>query len=255
MTRTEIGVEAAKATPPAVVVASNKLLGLDLPTIVALATLLYLVIQIAYLIWKWRNEAGDRRKTNQPVDCDRRRQQGSANRVLVTALALSAAGFAAWVASEGSSPAVVVAGEERLAPHIPTQGDVPTIGHGATRYEDGTPVRLTDPPITRQRAELLARNLLSADERRFRASLPGVRLHQAEYDLYVDFVGQYGIGNWRGSSMRRHLLASEYAAACNALLRWRYAAGYDCSTPGNRRCAGVWDRQKERHRKCMEAQV
>lgn len=236
------------------VVASNKLLGLDLPTVVALATLLYLVIQIAYLIWKWRNEAGDRRKTNQPVDCDRRRQQGSANRVLVTALALSAAGFAAWVASEGSSPVVVVAGEELLAAHIPTQGDVPTIGHGATRYEDGRPVRLTDPPITRTRAELLARNLLSVDERRFQASIPGVALHQAEYDLYVDFIGQYGIGNWRSSSMRRHLLAGDYVAACNALLRYRFAAGFDCSTPGNRRCAGVWARQQERHRKCMAAQ-
>lgn len=254
MTRTEIGVEAAKAAPPAVVVASNKLLGLDLPTIVALATLLYLVIQIAYLIWKWRNEAGDRRKTNQPVDCDRRRQKGSANRVLVTALALSAAGFGAWVASEGSSPVVVVAGEERMAPHIPTQGDVPTIGHGSTRYEDGRPVRLTDPPITRVRAEALARNLLSVDERRFQASIPGVALYQAEYDLYIDFVGQYGIGNWRSSSMRRYLLSGEYVAACHALLRYRFAAGFDCSTPGNRRCAGVWDRQKARHRKCMEAQ-
>ena len=254
MTRTEVGVEAAKAAPPAMVVASNKLLGLDLPTVVAIATLLYLVIQIAYLVWKWMNEAGDRRRHNRPVERDRRRQQGSANRVLVTALALSAAGFAAWVASEGSSPAVVVAGEERLAPHIPTQGDVPTIGHGATRYEDGRPVRLTDPPITRARAEALARNLLSADERRFTASIPGVALHQAEYDLYVDFIGQYGIGNWSKSSMRRHLLAGDYVAACNALLRYRYAAGYDCSTPGNRRCAGVWARQQERHRKCMAAQ-
>lgn len=175
-------------------------------------------------------------------------------RVLVASLALSAAGFATWLANEGSSPPVVVAGEERLSAHIPTKDDVPTIGHGATRYEDGTPVRLTDPPITRQRAESLARNLLSADERRFRASLPGVRLHQAEYDLYIDFVGQYGIGNWRNSSMRRHLLASDYVAACNALLRYRYAAGFDCATPGNRRCPGVWTRQLERHRKCMAAQ-
>lgn len=175
-------------------------------------------------------------------------------RVLVASLVLSAAGFATWVANEGVSPPVVVAGEERLAPHIPTQGDVPTIGHGSTRYEDGTPVTLTDPPITRQRAELLARHLLSEDERRIAASLPGVRLHQAEYDVYVDFVGQYGIGNWRKSSMRRYLQAGEYIPACQALLRYRYAAGYDCSTPGNRRCPGVWTRQLERHKKCMAAQ-
>ena len=169
---------------------------------------------------------------------------GNKARVAVALLTISTAGFAAWKANEGYTDRAV----------IPTKGDVPTIGHGATRYEDGTPVRLTDPPITRQRAESLARNLLSADERRFRASLPGVRLHQAEYDLYVDFVGQYGIGNWRNSSMRRHLLAGDYVAACNALLRYRYAAGYDCSTPGSRRCPGVWTRQLERHRKCMAAQ-
>lgn len=165
-------------------------------------------------------------------------------RVIVAALTLSAAGFAAWVASEGFTP----------APVIPTKGDVPTIGHGSTKYEDGTPVRMTDRPITRDRAEQLARNLHSQDEARFRDSLPGVKLTQGEYDVYVDFVGQYGIGNWRASSMRRHLLAGEYAEACWALLRYRFAAGYDCSTPGNRRCPGVWTRQKQRHAKCMAEQ-
>jgi len=172
----------------------------------------------------------------------------SKTRVAVAALGLSAAGFAAWVASEGFTP----------HPVIPTKGDVPTIGHGSTRYEDGTPVRMTDPPITRQRAEQLARNLHSREEQRFRDSLPGVALTQGEYDLYVDFVGQYGIGNWRQSSMRRHLLRGEYAKACGVLLRYRFAAGYDCSTTingkPNRRCWGVWERQLERHAKCMGEQ-
>ena len=175
-------------------------------------------------------------------------------RIAITALALSIAGISTWIASEGDSPVVVVDGEERLGPHIPTKGDVPTIGHGSTRYEDGTPVKLTDAPITRKRAEALARNLHSEEEQRFRASLPGVVLTQGEYDLYVDFTGQYGIGNWRKSSMRRHLLAGQYRQACDALLRYRYAAGYDCSTPGNRRCPGVWTRQKERHAKCISEQ-
>ena len=170
------------------------------------------------------------------------RQQ--AVRVAVSALALSAAGFAAWIASEGFTP----------TPVIPTKGDVPTIGHGSTRYEDGTPVRMTDPAIDRRRAVELARNLHREEEQRFRDSLPGVKLTQGEYDAYVDFTGQYGIGNWRGSSMRRNLLAGRYAAACQSLLAYRYAAGFDCSTPGNRRCPGVWTRQKERHAKCMAEQ-
>ncbi len=165
-------------------------------------------------------------------------------RTAVATLALSAAGFAAWIASEGFTP----------GPVIPTKGDVPTIGHGSTRYEDGRPVKLTDQPISRKRAEELARNLHSEEEQRFKASLPGVLLTQGEFDVYMDFTGQYGIGNWRGSGMRRHLLAGQYRQACDALLRYRYAAGFDCSTPGNRRCPGVWTRQQERHAKCIAEQ-
>jgi GH24 family phage-related lysozyme (muramidase) len=167
----------------------------------------------------------------------------SKKRVAVALLTMSAAGFSGWQASEGFTDRAV----------IPTRGDVPTIGHGSTRYEDGRPVLMTD-RITPQRAAVLARNLLTQDEKRFAASLPGVELSQDEFDLYMDFVGQYGIGNWLKSSMRRRLLAKDYGPACDALLLYKYAAGYDCSTPGNKRCAGVWTRQLERHRKCMDAQ-
>lgn len=164
-------------------------------------------------------------------------------RIAVTVLSLSAAGFATWQASEGYTPVAV----------IPTKGDVPTIGHGSTRYEDGQPVRMGD-TITPARAEVLARNLNSQAEKQFAASLPGVKLYQAEFDIYMDFVGQYGIGTWLKGSPRRDLLAGNYAQACNDLLKYRFAAGFDCSTPGNKRCAGVWNRQLERHAKCMAAQ-
>lgn len=169
-------------------------------------------------------------------------------RVTVASLTLSAAGFGAWQANEGFS----------ATPYIPTQGDVPTIGHGSTRYENGTPVQLTDPPITRQRAAQLARNLASADERRFIASLPGVELHQQEFDLYIDFVGQYGIGNWqKPMSPRTWLLKADYTGACSALLTWRFQAGRDCREPKNwgpKGCKGVWTRQQRRHTDCMELQ-
>ena len=58
----------------------------------------------------------------------------------------------------------------------------------------------------------------------------------------------------RRREVRRHLLAGNYVAACNALLKYKYAAGFDCSTPGNRICSGVWTRQLKRHAKCMAAQ-
>lgn len=168
-------------------------------------------------------------------------------RIAVALLTVSATGFAAWVASEG----------ECLQACIPTKGDVPTIGHGSTRYEDGTAVKLTDPPITRKRAVELAKNLQSQEEKRFIASLPGVFLHPEEFDLYMDFTGQYGIGNWRASSMRRDLLAGDYVAACNDLLKYRFQAKRDCAQPinwGAQGCKGVWTRQQQRHAKCMAAQ-
>ena len=179
-------------------------------------------------------------------------------RVLAATLTLSAAGFATWQANEGDGPTTVQPdGVVVHHPYVPTQGDVPTIGHGSTRYEDGTAVRLTDPPITRQRAEQLARNLHSEEEARFKASLPGVLLYQGEFDLYMDFVGQYGMGNWRTSSMRRHLLAGDYLRACQALPQWRFQAGRDCRLPKNwgpKGCKGVWTRQQKRHADCMAMQ-
>lgn len=169
-------------------------------------------------------------------------------RVAVAGLTLSAVAFAGWISHEGFS----------AQPVIPTVGDVPTIGHGSTRYEDGTPVRMGDAPITRQRAAELARNLHGEEEKRFAASLPGVRLTQGEYDLYLDFTGQYGIGTWQRSTMRRELLAGRYRPACDALLLYRRAAGYDCATringAPNTRCWGVWQRQLGRHAQCLAEQ-
>jgi hypothetical protein len=50
--------------------------------------------------------------------------------------------------------------------------------------------------------------------------------------------------------MRTQYVAGNYALACQAYLRYKFAAGYDCSTPGNKRCMGVWTRQLQRHAAC-----
>lgn len=183
----------------------------------------------------------------------------SKTRIAVAALTLSLAGFIAITQRESYTDTAV----------IPTKGDRPTLGFGSTRHEDGTPVRLGE-RTTPVRALVKAKAHISRDEVQFRASLPGVKLTQGEYDLYLDFVYQYGIDNWRKSSMRRALLATveaktpegaafHYRAACAALPRYRYSAGYDCSTlvngKRNKRCWGVWERQLERHATCMAEQV
>lgn len=161
----------------------------------------------------------------------------------IGSLALSAAAFVGLVSSEGFTERAV----------IPTKNDRPTVGHGSTFWEDGRPVKMGD-TITPTRAIRLASTHISKEENIFRSSLPGVALHQAEYDVYVDWVYQYGTGAWSKSSMRRNLVAGRHAAACGSLLAYKFSGGHDCSIPGNRVCAGVWTRQLERHKKCMEAQ-
>lgn len=169
-------------------------------------------------------------------------------RLIVGTMTLSAAGLIAIVSQEGYTDKAVV----------PTKNDRPTYGFGSTFKEDGTPVRpgdRTDPV----RALRTVQAHLSREENKFRESLPGVKLTQGEYDLYMDFVYQYGIANWLKSAMRRELLAGNYSAACDALLQWRRAGGYDCSTmingERNKRCWGVWERQQKRHAACQAEQV
>ena len=166
----------------------------------------------------------------------------SKQRLAVAVLSLSAAGFLGIVGSEGYTDRAVV----------PTKGDRPTVGFGSTFHEDGTPVKIGD-TTTPVRALVKAKAHIDKEERVFRASLPGVALHQAEYDLYLDWAYQFGTGAWNKSSMRRHLLMGDYAQACKSLLAYRFSAGYDCSTPGNKICAGVWTRQLERYNACMGA--
>lgn len=161
----------------------------------------------------------------------------------VAILTLSASAFVTLLVSEGYTDKAV----------IPTKNDRLTNGFGSTFNADGSPVKLGD-TTTPVRALITAQAHLSKEEQRFRDSLPGVKLYQGEYDLYMDFTYQFGIGTWRASSMRRNLLAGDYVAACNALLLYRFSGGFDCSTPGNRRCAGVWTRQQERNRKCLSMQ-
>ena len=163
-------------------------------------------------------------------------------RMAVAGLALSAATFVGILTSESYTETAV----------IPTKNDRPTVGFGSTFREDGTPVRMGE-RITPVRAVQRAAAHLTKEEAAFLASIPSVALHQAEYDLYIDWTYQYGIGRWRDSSMRRELLAGDYRAACDALL-YRKSGGYDCSVSGNRTCPGVRTRQLARHKKCVEAQ-
>jgi lysozyme len=167
-----------------------------------------------------------------------------ANRIKVAGLSLSAVAFITLIVSEDFSPTATV----------PVKGDRPTVGFGSTYHQDGSAVKMGE-TISPVKGLQTAQAHISKDEVRFRQSLLSAELIQAEYDLYIDWVYQYGIGRWLASPMRQRLIDGEYRQACEALLlpQYRTVAGYDCSTPGNKRCYGVWVRAQDRHRRCIDS--
>lgn len=159
---------------------------------------------------------------------------------LAIGLAASAAFFTAVKVYEGFT----------AKPIIPVAGDRPTQGHGATFKPNGTPVKMTDPAITRETADKWLRHDVGKREILYKSALQGVKLSQAEYDLYLDFSYQYGTTAFANSSMLKNLKVGKYKAACEALLKYKYVAKRDCSIRSNG-CYGVWTRQVERYKKCL----
>lgn len=139
----------------------------------------------------------------------------------------------------------------RAKPYLDTGGII-TQGIGSTTKPDGSKIKMSDPPISKETAIEWARHHVAKDEVTFRKSLQGVRLSQQEYDLYLDFMYNFGQSNWRSSSMLRNLKTGKYKAACDALLKYKFVAKRDCSIRSNN-CYGVWTRQVERHKKCIAA--
>lgn len=164
-------------------------------------------------------------------------------RVLIGSLTATLSFIGAIKMQEGFTP----------TPVIPTKGDVPTIGHGTTIYPNGKRVTLHDKPITRETADYYLRQHASKDERQLKKSIPNVKLTQNEYDVYLDFVYQYGIDTFNKSSIRTNLLQGQYTQACKSILKYRFMTKpvkRDCSIRSNK-CYGVWTRQQARVKKCL----
>lgn len=163
------------------------------------------------------------------------------NKTIVSGLALSAAAFVALITSEGWEPVA----------KAPIEGDRPTVGFGSTFHADGEAVKEGE-TISPVDAVKLTQTHIAKVEQQFKNSLPNVEITQGEYDVYIDFVYQYGIGTWLTSSMRRNLLYGDRLTACDSLLLYKYAKKRDCSIRSNG-CYGVWVRQKKRHTDCVAA--
>lgn len=104
---------------------------------------------------------------------------------------------------------------------------VPTIGYGATYYEDGRRVTLHDPEITRERAEAL---LLWHLKTRYLPTVlklcPRLWLETPErLAAIIDWTFNLGGGNLQASTMRRKINAGDWDAVPAELRKWNKAGG------------------------------
>ena len=111
-----------------------------------------------------------------------------------------------------------------LKPYLCSAG-VPTIGYGATFYEDGTRVTLADPPITRERAEALLRWHVTRHFLPPTARLcPGADTPGRIASL-CDFAFNVGLGNLRASTLRRRVNEGLWDEVPAQFMRWNKAGG------------------------------
>lgn len=163
-------------------------------------------------------------------------------RIIIGALTLSASAFVGLLSSEGYTDRAI----------IPTKNDRPTVGFGSTFKEDGAPVKLGD-TITPVKAVQRSAAHIAQSESGLKRCVTAP-LNQIEYDVLVDFSYQYGVTTTCKSSIVRNINAGRYAEACRAYTLYKFSGGYDCSIPGNKVCAGVWERNLDRQAKCLGAQ-
>lgn len=111
-----------------------------------------------------------------------------------------------------------------LHPYLCPAG-VPTIGYGATYYEDGRKVSLLDQPITRERAEaLLALHVKHV-------YLPAVSRLCPHIDseerlaAIIDFTFNLGERNLKISTLRKRINSKEWEDVPYQLSRWNKAGG------------------------------
>ena len=147
------------------------------------------------------------------------------------ALVLSVAALASIAGYEGY----------RSTAYIPVPGDVPTIGHGTTRYEDGSAVKMGD-RVTPERAQVLLRNDASTFERAVKRCAP-VPMHPHEYDAFVSLAYNIGESAFCKSTLVRKLNAGDYAGACREILKWDKFKGQPLR--------GLTLRRQDEYQKCI----
>jgi lysozyme len=100
---------------------------------------------------------------------------------------------------------------------------IPTIAWGATRYEDGSKVKLGD-TITLERAEKLFKTLINEFETDVK-KLIKVEVNENQLSALVSFAYNVGIGNLKNSTLLKKVNAGDFQGASKEFDKWVYSNG------------------------------
>ena len=109
-----------------------------------------------------------------------------------------------------------------LRPYLDSVG-IPTIGYGNTYYENGRRVKMTDPPITKQRAVELFKSILATYEKAV-WSVTRDDLNQNQFNALVSLCYNIGVNGFKGSTVLKRVNANPNDPTIrNAFLMWANA--------------------------------
>jgi lysozyme len=115
--------------------------------------------------------------------------------------------------------------------------NVPTIGYGATFYEDGKKVQMNDPAISEERATQLLLNVLKIFEKHV-DSFARDDITQSQFDALVCFAYNVGVGALKSSTLLKLVNTNPNDPEIRTqFLRWNKAAGRTLKGLTNRRTA------------------
>lgn len=102
---------------------------------------------------------------------------------------------------------------------------VPTIGYGSTYYEDGSKVKLTDSPITQERATKLLEALLVSFEKAVDSYCIDT-INQSQFDALCSFAYNCGVGNLKSSTLLKKVNVNpDNPTIKDEFLKWTKGGG------------------------------
>lgn len=112
----------------------------------------------------------------------------------------------------------------KLKPYLDSKG-IPTIGIGCTFYEDGTRVKMTDPPITKERALNLFKNIRDLFEKTV-WSVTRDDISQNQFNALVSICYNIGIAGFKGSTLLQRVNKNPNdPSITEAFKMWRNSGG------------------------------